>query len=214
MADEIITGGTPATETPAAAAAPGEQNPPVTAAGEPGSTVDTGIASGVVTGDEAAASTTGAPESYADFTLPEGVTLDAAELEALKAEFKELGLSQEQAQKALTLQAQRYQAGQQAQVDAINQLRDEWVAAAQADSEIGGDKWDESVSQARLAVQKFGTQGLNDLFKKSGIGNHPEVIRVFSRVGALLKEDRPTASDTSVGTAKPKSREEIMYPQK
>ena len=43
----------------------------------------------------------GAPEEYADFTLGEGVEIDKATLEQVKADFKAAGYTQEQAQKAL-----------------------------------------------------------------------------------------------------------------
>ena len=40
-----------------------------------------------------------APESYTDFSVPEGHTLDAAAIESATPLFRELGLSQDQAQK-------------------------------------------------------------------------------------------------------------------
>ncbi|HET9131900.1 MAG TPA: hypothetical protein VFO86_13180, partial [Terriglobia bacterium] len=47
----------------------------------------------------------GAPEKYADFTLPEGFKFDDKTLEAATAVFKDLNLSQEGAQKLVDLYA-------------------------------------------------------------------------------------------------------------
>src|SRR5437879_843733 len=46
-----------------------------------------------------------APEAYTDFTAPEGYTLDAKTIDAVMPIFKELGLTQDQAQKLVTFHA-------------------------------------------------------------------------------------------------------------
>lgn len=151
----------------------------------------------------------GAPEAYADFTMPEGMDVDTALLEQAVPVFKELGLTQEQAQKLVDLQAQNVQASQQAQVDSFNQLKQDWLDQAKSDDEIGGDGFDENVSDARLFIDKFGTPELKTLLNDYGVGNHPEVIRAFARAGKLLKEDVPG------GNGQPESgkkdRAEILY---
>ena len=159
--------------------------------------------------DAGAAAATAAPETYADFTLPEGVEMDKGYLDALTPVFKEMGLSQEQAQRLIDHQAAQVKAGDEARVQAFDQMTQEWLTAARADTEIGGDKFEQNVANARLAVQKFGTPELNKLFTSQGIGNHPEIIRAFARMGALLREDKP-------GDGNPASQERdvlsIMYP--
>src|SRR5215813_4406120 len=47
-----------------------------------------------------------APADYKDFTLPEGMTVDQDTATSFKAVVKEYGLSQEQAQKLVDMQAQ------------------------------------------------------------------------------------------------------------
>jgi len=179
-----------------------------------GDTGDTSTGNGDEnTGDAAAAGSdadTGAPETYADFELPEGVELDSEYLNELKADFKELGLTQEAAQKLVTNHAKRIQASQESRVEAFNQLTKDWLSSAKSDKEIGGEAFDQNVGLARSALEKFGTPELNGLLRDYGIGNHPEVIRVFTRVGKLLKEDQP--GNSGANTSKPPSREEILYP--
>lgn len=151
-------------------------------------------------------------ETYADFTMPEGMTLDSVQLEAAAPLFKELGLSQEQAQKLVDFQAAQVQAGQQGQMDAFNQLKNDWVDQAKADPEIGGDKFDENVGIAREALKKFGNEGLTKLLNDFGMGNHPEVIRLMAKVGRLTKEDNP--DDTGNPPSKPNDHVSVLYPQK
>ena len=144
----------------------------------------------------------GVPDAYADFELPQGLTLDAAKLDELKAHYKELGLTQEQAQKAAVKEATSIKQSQEAQTNAVTQLREGWLNAARSDAEIGGDGFEENLAAARLGLSKFGTSELNTLLRTSGLGNHPEVIRVFTRIGKTLKEDQPTPGGGGVAPQK------------
>ena len=151
-------------------------------------------------------------ETYADFTMPEGITLDSAQLEAAAPLFKELGLNQEQAQKLVDFQAAQVQAGQQGQLDAFNQLKTDWVEQARKDPEIGGAKFDENIGDAKQAISKFGNEGFTKLLNDFGMGNHPEVIRFMAKVGRLTKEDNP--DDTGKPLGKPNDHVSVLYPEK
>lgn len=162
------------------------------------------------TGDNDSAGSEGAPDAYTDFTMPEGLDLDAAALEAATPLFKEAGLTQEQAQMFVDYEAARVQEGAQAQMDAHTQQVADWEASAKADKEFGGDKFDENLGVAMLGMEKLGTPELKDFLEKSGAGSHPEVLRTFYRMGLLLKEDNPGSDGEN-----PKSgsdRVSIMYP--
>lgn len=170
--DTLLTGDK--TQEPAPVAAEGEA-PPAEAEGDKA-------------GDEGQITP---PETYADFVMPEGIELDAALLESATPLFKELGLTQEQAQKLVDFQASQIQAGAQRQNDTFNQLMNDWRTQSTNDKEFGGDKFEESVGVARSALDKFGTPELKTLFEEHGVGNHPEVIRMLVKVGRLTQEDKP-----------------------
>ena len=125
------------------------------------------------------------PESY-EFTAPEGVELLDGAKEAYAEIAKELKLTQEQAQAAFEKLATKGQANQQARFEAI---RAEWGQQASTDQEFGGDKLQENLAAAKKALDTFGTPELTKLLNESGLGNHPEVIRVFVRAGKALGED-------------------------
>lgn len=151
-----------------------------------------------------------APESYSDFTLPEGVELDAALLEKAAPIFKELGLSQDAAQKLVDFQAGLVKEGEQSQTDAFNNLIEGWQDESKNDKEFGGDKFDENIGIAKLAIDKFGTPEFKQLMEDHGVGNHPEMIRFMLKIGTLLKEDVP--GGFSAATSEKKDRISTLYP--
>lgn len=136
------------------------------------------------------------PDTYADFALPEGMSLDEGLLTEAAPLFKELGLTQEQAQKLVDFQAKQVQAGSQKQVDAFNQQLNEWNTATLKEFS------EEQIATARGAVDAYGTPELKQLLNDYGVGSHPEVVRFMEKVGATLKEDVPGGSTNPAAKAK------------
>jgi hypothetical protein len=149
-------------------------------------------------------------ETYADLQMPEGVELDQSLLDGAVPLFEKYNVSKEDAQAFADLQASHVQASQQGQAEAFNQLKLDWQDQSKNDPEIGGDKFEQSVSDAREALGKFGTPELTKLLNDFGIGNHPEIIRVMSKVGSLTKEDVPGGGNPASNSEK--SRVDILYP--
>jgi hypothetical protein len=143
----------------------------------------------------------GAPESY-EFKAPEGTQFDDAVIGAFSEVAKELNLSQDQAQKVLDKMAPVIAARQLEQFQAA---RTEWAEAAKTDKEFGGENLAENLGTAKKALDTFATPELRALLEESGLGNHPEVIRVFYRAGKAISEDRFVAGQggkTSQGDAR------------
>lgn len=167
-------------------------------------------------GEEATGDETGDSEqsdtvtTYADFDLPEGMTVDQVTLDEVTPIFKDLGLTQEQAQKLVSTYASRVQAGEQERVDAFNQLMNDWRDQSLNDKEFGGDNFQENVGIAKQALDKFGTPELSKLLEEHGVGNHPEVIRFMIKVGRLTQEDNPGNGDKS---NEKQDRVSILYPK-
>lgn len=126
------------------------------------------------------------PEKY-EFKAPEGVEqLDPQALAVFEPIAKELGLSQEQAQKLVDI----YPQIQQQQAEAWSKQVTDWGDQVKADKEIGGDKLTASVGQAQKALDQFGTPALREYLESSGLGNHPELVRAFAKVGKMMSEDK------------------------
>ncbi len=150
------------------------------------------------------------PDTYADFTLPEGTVLDEVALTEALGLFKEDGLSQEQSQKYVDLYSKMVQAGSQTQTDNFNQLMSDWRDQSKNDGEFGGDKFDENIKVAQAAVNAYGTSELKQLLEDHGVGNHPEMVRFMVRVGRTLGEDVPGVTGTA--TSKAADHVSILYP--
>ena len=136
-------------------------------------------------GDKAPDAPTSAPEKY-EFKPVEGRNLDSETMSTFAEVAKELGLTQDSAQKILDRMAPQMAQRQQAQIESI---RSEWVEASKTDAEFGGDKIAENLAVAKKALDQFGTPELRALLNESGLGNHPEIIRMMYRAGKSISED-------------------------
>lgn len=153
---------------------------------------------------------TGAPEQYEDFTAPEGVKLDAEVAGEFKSLAKELNLPQDQAQKVADLGVKLAQKWQAQQAAVLAETAAKWAQEAQTDAEFGGDKLPENLAVAKKALNDFGSEKLQTLLHESGLGNHPEVIRLLVNAGKAISEDRIVAGKS--GTAPAVSTAQRMFP--
>lgn len=132
------------------------------------------------------------PEKYAFDNLPEGYKLDETAAAEWSGVFKELGFTQEQVNKLMEMDAKRQQGMVQAYQQQAEQYRQqqlgEWIGQLQADPEFGGVKFEANVAVAQKALGEFGTPELSKYLAESGLGSHPEVVRLFHRIGHQLAE--------------------------
>lgn len=80
---------------------------------------------------------------------------------------------------ALT-EAERMQNAQKEKLtEAINGLKQEW-----------GEAFDKNIHTAKLAVNEFGGEELKAYLNETGLGNDPNIIKVFNKIGEqFFKED-------------------------
>ena len=136
------------------------------------------------------------PETY-ELAVPEGFEkLDDQAVAAATPVFKELGLSNEQANKLVPVAAdfakRIVDERDQQLLGTIAEQRKSWLEEAKADKEIGGANWDGTLSTAAKALDTLGFpkgSPLRNLLDESGLGNHPEMIRAFAKVGKAIGED-------------------------
>lgn len=142
------------------------------------------------------------PEVY-EFTFADGLEVDASTLGELSDVAKELGLTQEQAQKIADLGAKQSERWVEAQQKVLAEAETQWIESVRTDKEIGGDKLDENVAVAVKALDKFGTPELKAFLKESRLGNHPEMIRLAYRVGKAIADDSVVPGGRSTNEQKP-----------
>ncbi|WP_313698171.1 peptidase [Pantoea sp.] len=137
----------------------------------------------------------GAPEAY-EFKAPEGGELDKEAVSQFEPIARELNLSQEQAQKLVDLYGSKVMPQlMKQQADTWQKQVADWGTSAKEDAEIGGDKFDGNLTRAKQAMDKFATPQLREFLETTGMGNHPELIRVFVKVGAAMSEDSLVTSN-------------------
>lgn len=135
--------------------------------------------------DKAAA---GAPETYADFTYPEGIEKDGALETKFREWAKAKNLSQEDAQAALNLGMENIKAINAAQETAFKTVTEGWLTEAKTDKDIGGEAFDANVAIGMKAIERFGNEKFEAMLDDTGVGNHPEMIRFLKGVGDQLTE--------------------------
>ena len=67
--------------------------------------------------------------------------------------------------------------------------RASWEELSRNDKEFGGAKFDENMAIAKKGYDALATPELKGILNKSGLGNHPELIRAFYKAGKMLSED-------------------------
>lgn len=92
----------------------------------------------------------------------------------------------------------------------LSAAKSEWIEQSKVDKEFGGDKLKENLAVANKALKAFGSPELVALFEQSGLGDHPEIIRVFYRAGKTISEDHFVGHDSTGKEVRDPA--EIMFP--
>jgi hypothetical protein len=129
------------------------------------------------------------PEKY-ELNLAEESLLDQTDVDRITADARELGLSNEDAQEMLTLESEAISRYQVKIDDNVKEVREAWKKEAEKDKEIGGENFKESVELANRVIERFGSDSLRESLNKTSFGDHPEVIRIFSKIGKLMADDK------------------------
>ncbi|EAN7682880.1 peptidase [Salmonella enterica] len=130
----------------------------------------------------------GAPEKY-EFTAGEGVELDSEALKDFEPVARDLNLTNEQAQKLVDAYPKILAGVQQRQAEAWQKQTEGWAETVKADKEIGGDKLTANLSAAQRALDQFGTPELKEYLNATGLGNHPDLVKTFVKIGKAMSED-------------------------
>lgn len=106
---------------------------------------------------------------------------------------KKHGFKSESAQEALDF-AVKFVTDREAETEAAvksgrEKLLNEWVEAMRTDKEFGGADIKKNLDIANSAAMKFGGEELIKVLGRSGLNNHPDVVRAFYRIGKAISED-------------------------
>lgn len=146
---------------------------------------------------------------YSKLTFKDPENIDQDLLKEATEIFGESKLSVEQAQKLVGLQEkfiEKTHAKYHEQVDG-------WIKDAKKDPEFGGKDYEKNMAAVNKAFKTYGSEALGKFLDDYRFGDHPEVIRMFYRIGQTLTED----SKAGAGIGKKPSSDgktlaERMYP--
>lgn len=148
------------------------------------------------------------PEKY-ELTLPKDSALSPDHVEKLSAYAKEQGLSNEQAQGLLERESKAVSEYAESQAAKLKETADSWFEKSKGDKEIGGEAFKQNAELAKRVVSRFGTEDFKKELSKTGLGNHPELIRVFTRIGKAMSDDQLVVPGAQ--SAGKKSIESLLY---
>lgn len=126
-----------------------------------------------------------------ELKLPDGSLLKPERVAEIAKLASEQGLSQAQAQERLDSESKAEASFQDRQNNVYAQMRATWKETIKSDPEMGGDKLNETTENAKRFVEKFGSESFKKAVNETGLGDHPELVRIMAKAGkALLAEDR------------------------
>lgn len=153
------------------------------------------------------------PEKYVDPTLPEGMKLNPELKSKFDAVAKELGLTQEQYQKIVNVQAEAVSGEVKTKMDQFNQTVQGWKDKTK---EIHGAQTEAVLAQAAKGIDKiFSDPKENKEFREmlseeaTGLGNWNLMVKALSFVGKAVSEDK--FIEGARGDDKKKSTAEVLY---
>ena len=140
-----------------------------------------------------------APDTYANFKAPDNYTLDPKAVEAALPIFKELGLTQDQAQKLVDLQIARDIEAAKAPTTAVETMRADWRSKVAADTElkaaVNGDKT--GLDAVKLDIGRALTHlppaeaaEFKSAMDLTGAGDHPAFVKAIWKLSQLVTEGK------------------------
>jgi hypothetical protein len=133
------------------------------------------------------------PEEYQDFTVPEGVEVSEELMAGFKGLAKEIGLTQEQAQKLVDLQTQGIVAQKKQFDEAFDAETKRWEEDSKA---AFGAKFAEEMRHAARLRDEFvkadpeAGKDLVEFLDKTRVGSYPALVKFFVYYGKRLSEDK------------------------
>ncbi|WP_019646195.1 peptidase [Novispirillum itersonii] len=143
----------------------------------------------------------GIPSGYQPFSLPDGMPMDQAAMDLFTPVARDLNLTQDQAQKLISLHAERMALVQDQAGQAWQQQRQDWQMQARVDPEFGGARFEENLALARRAIDRFGTPDLTAALNTTGAGDHPAMLKFFAQVARATGDHRLVSAGASGGNA-------------
>ncbi|MCC7304755.1 MAG: hypothetical protein IT558_00690 [Alphaproteobacteria bacterium] len=147
------------------------------------------------------------PVDLTDMALPEGFKADPELIKELEGFVNEHGLTKEAAEKLAPLGAKVAERAVAQINEGYAEVRNGWREAVANDPVIGNKQ---AMAIANKGLEAYGSPELRKLADETGLGDHPEFIRAFHKIGLTVKED--VIERGGSGDLKSSDAAEVMYP--
>lgn len=134
------------------------------------------------------------PESY-EFEVPEGRSIDPSAIETYTPILKELGLTQEQANKLFNAQMELADK----QIERVESQSKEWLNEVRNDPDLGGENFKATARGLDAVMSKYGDAELTEFLDLAGLTNHPPLVRFVAKIAKALGEDSVSGAGGRTG---------------
>jgi hypothetical protein len=167
-----------------------------------------------------------------DLVVPEGYSMDDSATKEFGEFAQEIGVDQEKAQKMLDRHLDSLGKALGRDQDSLKGIHESWASESMNDKEFGGTSLAENIVGARKVMNSFSSPATDGdgkpvlhpegvmkgqqmtkvevLLNQTGMGNHPEMIRIFHRISKAISEDTFVQGDMKP-TENKKTHADIMY---
>lgn len=153
--------------------------------------------------------------SFDAFKLPDGIPEDEEGLSAFASKLADIevkskadhALLQTFGQELVEMHVAKVQDILQrtakAQVESFEKVKQEWRQNFVNDPEIGGNRQETTISSAKKFISDHGgtleqQAEFRNILDRTGLGNHPAVIRLLANAGSAMREPAPLAASVPV----------------
>lgn len=165
----------------------------------------------------------GPPEKYEAFKVPDGYELDEATATEAQGLFKELGLSQDAAQKLVDFYSKKSIETTDSPFEAFKAARDEWRTSIVKDPTLGDGKDLKTEVRATIgraidSLEPAIAKEFREAMNFTGAGDHPGFVKAFYALAQRATEGKhisgkgPSPIGQQGPNAKPASAASAMYP--
>lgn len=144
--------------------------------------------------------------------LPDNSLLPPSTIEEISTFAKENGLSNEAAQKLINRENEKMGIFFTQKRESLKPIVEGWLKSAEKDPVIGGKDGSEfkaNIGLAKRALDKANVPGLKEVLDKSGLGNHPDMIKFCMFWGKTMANDKIEMGSSTAKSKK--SIEEKLY---
>lgn len=144
-------------------------------------------------------------------SLKDGSGLTEKDANDIKLFAEANGLTQDAAQKLLDAKANTIADVRSQDQQNLKVQAGIWLEQTKNDKEIGGEQFQAAVNHGKTVLDQFATPNFRKTLNDTGLGNHPEVVRLFARIGKKMANDSFVAAPKGEAAQTEKQPYEYLY---